>query len=508
MFSKIIFTAIASLILLPSVAFAAKIPVFNPVCWKKDACQSQRLQINPEAGKNEGWVKDPIECPGDDWGKCLPANVATTQIAFGGQQRFENIGVFIFSIYKYAIGVAGILAVVMIVIAGAQWVSSGGNSETINSAKKRIVGSLIGLFIAYSSYFILNTINPALVNLRLPQVYMIRPQHMVPRFCSQAPDTIKTKPNAFALAAGTDNQFGDVTPDSKTKFDLSFVDKDKKGFWCGKRFFMADGGSTTCRGDYCDPGNVCIDFGNNDPKNPFHCENGMLAGNIGGNVGGSMFGEPVIENHWYSASDSIRLIVMCKNGSMKEVKSTKPKETKPPQHYIIPKDDFTNQCGGVDNIAGFFLGVSANDNTGLTGQYQEGAPGSSGKSDWFAVGQSAPGSRVCNTNLAMVGWGTGGVTPKCTGFACTCSFLGSKTGDLGSYGAEMKAIFEGTVATYLVKNENFVRHLISVQDLASGGYICDLALDRGAFPAASNECDVLNSNCTVDLSACLIPDIK
>lgn len=295
MLRKIIFVIVASIVFLPGMAFAQeiKVPELNPICWREADCQKQRVALNSEAEKKEGWVGDQIECPGKDWGKCLPASIATTQIAFGGQNKFLNIGVFIQQIYKYAVGVASILAVVMIVIAGAQWTASGGNSEVITGAKKRITGALLGLLIAYGSYFILNTVNPALVNLRLPQVYMLKPQKLLPQFCSDVSDEVKLKPDAFALAADSTDQTKPVTLDSKAEFKYTFKnqsasDNNEKNFFCGKRFFVKDGGATTCKGNYCDPGSGCLAFGD-DPKHLEECKKGAI---IGGSISSSALVEP------------------------------------------------------------------------------------------------------------------------------------------------------------------------------------------------------------------------
>lgn len=240
-----------------------QVPELNPLCWKAPDCAKLRAEfagedwakLNAQQKKSfeDGWVKGDKPCPGPEWGKCLPAGKTTTMISFGGKSEFANIGEFIIYIYNFAIGIAGIVAVIMIIIAGIQWVTSGGNSEAITSAKKKIGQALIGMFLAYGSFFILNTINPALVNLRLPQVWMVKPTSMVPKFCS-ALSTGKT----FALAAKSDSQdskvdFTKASPDYKYSYSTSTPDAARM-FYCGARFWVKDGGDKTCMGDYCDKG--------------------------------------------------------------------------------------------------------------------------------------------------------------------------------------------------------------------------------------------------------------
>lgn len=169
-----------------SYAVAAPVdPLKNPVCWVEEECAKVRtqfqgklwLELTPEQQKQAagGFYKDVDSC-GETMGRCLPANVAKTEISFGGKNTFLNIGDFIKTNYTFALSLAGILAAAMVVVAGFQWVTSGGNSEMITSAKKRIGGAVVGMFIAYMSFFVLNTINPATVNLRLPQTWLVRGQ--------------------------------------------------------------------------------------------------------------------------------------------------------------------------------------------------------------------------------------------------------------------------------------------------------------------------------------------
>lgn len=69
---------------------------------------------------------------------------------------------YINALYRYGTGVIVILAVIVMMIAGVIWITAGGKEERVADAKQWIAGSLMGLLIAFSSYIILNIINPAL----------------------------------------------------------------------------------------------------------------------------------------------------------------------------------------------------------------------------------------------------------------------------------------------------------------------------------------------------------
>lgn len=288
---------ITSLLLVaPTMAAESDIPEFNSICWQKAQCLDMRAQIL--AGKEyskltealkkqvaEGFREDQGLCTGGQdeaaWGKCLPSTIARTEIAFGGKSTFTDIGDFLKTNYNYVMGLAAILAVIMIIVAGFQWVMSGGNSESITSAKNRISGALIGLFIAYSSFFILRTVNPALVALRLPQSWMVRPQALIPQFCAQATSTY-----TFSSAGLAADQRTAVSPGTNTKYDLKFSQVHDQVFDCGNRFFLKNGnlagGGQTCFGNYCPAGSSCMLMASNDPKlkqfplMKYNCKDGQL----------------------------------------------------------------------------------------------------------------------------------------------------------------------------------------------------------------------------------------
>ncbi|MBU1146252.1 pilin [Patescibacteria group bacterium] len=72
------------------------------------------------------------------------------------------LGQYIAAIYKYAIGIVGILSGIMIVIGGLLWLTAGGDAGKVSTAKSFIESSLVGLVIALTSYLLLYAINPKL----------------------------------------------------------------------------------------------------------------------------------------------------------------------------------------------------------------------------------------------------------------------------------------------------------------------------------------------------------
>ena len=300
MFRKLFFILVLGYIFIPffivqaATDASSQIPELNPFCWHRADCYKIRQTFFPPGSNpsptelEQGFIKDASVAPctggtGDEqWGRCLPAGTSKTEISFGGKSEFSNIGEFIILMYKYLVTIASIVAVVVVIVAGMQWVTSGGNSEAIGSAKKRIGGALIGLFIAYMSYFVLNTINPALVNLRLPQVWLIKPVAELTEYCSDLPGAKEGKLK-FAKVAGVDEPNKPAPPAA----ERDYIKWETMA--CGSRFLAANGGEQVCRGNSCDiagkgnPENkTCFD--KKGDRTGYECGHVRMAGDITSSV--------------------------------------------------------------------------------------------------------------------------------------------------------------------------------------------------------------------------------
>ncbi len=80
----------------------------------------------------------------------------------------SNIASYIVGIYQFGVGIAGILAVGMIVAGAIYYSVSAGNPDKQRDARGMITGALWGVALLLGSYLILNTINPQIVKLESP----------------------------------------------------------------------------------------------------------------------------------------------------------------------------------------------------------------------------------------------------------------------------------------------------------------------------------------------------
>lgn len=72
--------------------------------------------------------------------------------------------------YDYGIGIAGILAAIILMAGGLIWLTSAGSSDKISQAKNLISGSIIGLVLIFGSWMMLKTINPDLVDFKINSI--------------------------------------------------------------------------------------------------------------------------------------------------------------------------------------------------------------------------------------------------------------------------------------------------------------------------------------------------
>ncbi len=92
----------------------------------------------------------------------------------GSMAPGEYVGLsgYLQSVFAFGISLAGIFAVLMIVIGGIQYITAYGNPSQAESAKNRIWQALIGLLLVVSAWLILYTINPDLTKgvLKIPPI--------------------------------------------------------------------------------------------------------------------------------------------------------------------------------------------------------------------------------------------------------------------------------------------------------------------------------------------------
>jgi TRAP-type C4-dicarboxylate transport system permease small subunit len=90
-------------------------------------------------------------------------NLGTEIVAESIDLGTQDIRTTIAKIINVAMGLLGIVAVVIILLGGFKWMTAGGNDENVKAAKKLIVSGIIGLVIIITAYAIAQFVLESLV---------------------------------------------------------------------------------------------------------------------------------------------------------------------------------------------------------------------------------------------------------------------------------------------------------------------------------------------------------
>lgn len=104
------------------------------------------------------------------------AALLITPLAVGAQFRVpDNVGVdplagqntatqIIIRVIQILLAIAGLVAVIFLIVGGFRYIISGGNEETAETAKKTIINAIIGVVVIILAFVIVRVIANALVS--------------------------------------------------------------------------------------------------------------------------------------------------------------------------------------------------------------------------------------------------------------------------------------------------------------------------------------------------------
>jgi hypothetical protein len=159
-------------------------PSEDPRCWVHKTCIADADDDGTPDGRFDGdesgeqKSEAAKEACGDNYSFCYPPAVnynlsigipltgtVTTSVA--------DLGDYIDKVYKYLLAISMIIAVIMMMVGGLQYISSPSGQEA-SKAKERIVRSLTGMILLMCAALILATVNPQLINLEMPAIPKLR----------------------------------------------------------------------------------------------------------------------------------------------------------------------------------------------------------------------------------------------------------------------------------------------------------------------------------------------
>lgn len=112
------------------------------------------------------------DCPGNT-GLCYTAPPKVTFSALGATL---DLGQFIQYAYDWGFTGGLVLATFMIMLGGIQWLTAG-TSDRVSAAQKHIKDAIVGVVLLSLAYLMLQTVNPATLNLTPPQIPIVKRQY-------------------------------------------------------------------------------------------------------------------------------------------------------------------------------------------------------------------------------------------------------------------------------------------------------------------------------------------
>jgi hypothetical protein len=110
----------------------------------------------------------------DCYTKQVPSPI---MISIGTLSGSATITQYVKAFYDYMVVGASVLAVIFIMIGGFQILYSAGG-EAVGEGRKKITNAILGLVLIFCSYILLQTVNPALVNLQAPRIKLIKANYL------------------------------------------------------------------------------------------------------------------------------------------------------------------------------------------------------------------------------------------------------------------------------------------------------------------------------------------
>lgn len=261
-------------------------PAYDPTCWKQDLCQS--------CGLTQGcYWEQSSACadPSNEWGRCyagaepIKLSVQIPGVTEKSLGEVKDIAEYIAALYKYTVGIGGILATVMVIVGGIIYLTAGGNPSRITQAKEYIGNALIGAVLLFTSYLLLQTLNPDLVKLQMPRIFLIKKIVVGPETCPLSDPKYKKMAEA-----------GPAKGPYKTldKIKLSDFTMERPGA-CDGAYYSTPDDINVCYGTKCDPQHfpncqegkpcICVPLTKEKEteKNKFGCTGARLGGSLKSN---------------------------------------------------------------------------------------------------------------------------------------------------------------------------------------------------------------------------------
>jgi hypothetical protein len=173
----------------------------------------------------------------------------------GNALTISFIGEYISGLYKYLLGVATLIAIVMIMIGGLQYTFAASGGE-VGKAKKRITDAATGLVLLLSVYMILYAVNPQLVGLGPITLENIQYVDLVNNSGDSGGNITTENLNELGIDCSGSGDVSEIARAFVGKTAYRFGGKGGNPPYESESKVASDG---TPYKDYCPDGNICLD---------------------------------------------------------------------------------------------------------------------------------------------------------------------------------------------------------------------------------------------------------
>jgi hypothetical protein len=152
---------------------SAQLPTQHPMCFTAAQCSNQSGVLGST---------QPSECvPGMYY--CYPdpdsQERVRLQVSIGDLVETDDLGEYMQAVYIWVIGAMTTIAIVLLMVQGLRYSFGAMSANAVSAAKKKIIQIVVGLTLLLSTYLILKTVNPQLLNLQVPSFPMVKTINLV-----------------------------------------------------------------------------------------------------------------------------------------------------------------------------------------------------------------------------------------------------------------------------------------------------------------------------------------
>ncbi|EKD47045.1 MAG: hypothetical protein ACD_66C00246G0002 [uncultured bacterium] len=134
-------------------------PDYNTLCWSQYECESQPVEFAGGTLASE-WDGQASFCPAGK-GYCYSEpQPIKLNIAIGSLTEAASLGQYINAVYSWLLTGASLLAVVIMMIGGIEYILARGNGAKIGTAQAHLKQAVTGIVLLFCSYAIANVIDP------------------------------------------------------------------------------------------------------------------------------------------------------------------------------------------------------------------------------------------------------------------------------------------------------------------------------------------------------------